>query len=161
MTKTQASEPGGPNHVAFWPSRTVRLAARALPAGAVRERYQAEFLAELHGMTSRAQTRHANEVLSRAWSLRTAVTSHGQLAGGTASGPEDEGEGARFDIMATKTSALPLLCQLNLHHHWRWHSTDDGARYRQCVRCDKDDYRTKGPLDQNGFGVGVSDIMGG
>jgi hypothetical protein len=144
VSKTPA---GGGSSAAVWPSRLERLAARALPAGAARERYRAEFLAELYGMTPGQQTRHTIGVLSHAWALRMAVTSQGQLAGGT-------------EVMETQTDTRPLLCRLNLYHVWRWHSTDDGSRYRRCVRCHKDDSRTRGPLDQNGFGVGVSDIQG-
>jgi hypothetical protein len=142
VSKTPA---GGGSGAAFWPSHLERLAARALPAGPVRDRYRVEFLAELYGMTPRQQTRHAIGVLTHAWALRMAVTSQGQLAG-------------RTEVKNTDTR--PLLCRLNLHHMWRWHSTDDGSRYRRCVRCDKDDHRTRGPLDQNGFGVGVSDLQG-
>jgi hypothetical protein len=144
VSKTPA---GGGSSPALWPSRLERLAARALPAGAARDRYRAEFLAELCGMTRRQQTRHAIGVLSHAWALRMAVASQGQLAGG-------------IEVIKTRTDTRPLLCRLNLYHVWRWHSTDDGSRYRRCVLCDKDDHRTRGPMDQNGFGVGVSDIWG-
>ena len=144
MTETTA---GGGDGAGIWSSRLVRLAARALPAGAVRNRYRSEFLAELHGMTPREQAGHAISVLSHVWSLRLAVTSQ-ELAGAD-------------ELVSLHVESRPLLCRLNLRHVWAWHSTDDGERYRRCVRCDKDDSRTQGPMDQNGFGIGVSDIMGG
>jgi hypothetical protein len=147
VTKDQADPADALNRAASRPSHAVRLAARALPKGAVRDRYSAEFLAELPGLTEGQQTRHAIGVLTHVWALRAAVSSQGQPAGGT-------------DVLTTRTDAIPLLCRLNLHHVWRWFSTDDGSRYRQCVRCDRDDHRTRSPLDQNGFGVGVSDIWG-
>ena len=31
----------------------------------------------------------------------------------------------------------PLLCRLNLRHHWHAESTDDGRRFRRCTRCGK------------------------
>ena len=42
-----------------WPSRAIRLAVRALPPGPTRDRYRYEFLAELYGMSSTRQMRHA------------------------------------------------------------------------------------------------------
>ncbi|MEN2741440.1 hypothetical protein ABCS02_26960 [Microbacterium sp. X-17] len=32
----------------------------------------------------------------------------------------------------------PLLCRLNLHHHWHLESTPDGGRYMRCTKCGKD-----------------------
>ncbi|WP_193571062.1 hypothetical protein [Leifsonia tongyongensis] len=32
----------------------------------------------------------------------------------------------------------PLLCLVNVRHHWRWESTDDVDRYERCSRCGKD-----------------------
>jgi hypothetical protein len=104
----------------------VKLSARALPRGPVRDRYRDEFLAELHGMSRRRQTRHSVGILSRAWALRVAVEGQGRLAGGT-------------DDVTTQTRTRPLLCRLNLHHVWRMCITEDGARYRRCTRCGKDD----------------------
>jgi len=34
-----------------------------------------------------------------------------------------------------------VLCRLNLHHAWRVESTEDGQRFRRCLRCGKDDSR--------------------
>jgi hypothetical protein len=123
----------------------VQLAARALPKGAVRDRYRAEFLAELPGLTHRQQTGYAIGVLSRALALRTAVTSQAHTSGG-------------LDTMTTKTNTRPLLCRLNVHHKWERRTTEDGARFRQCARCGKDDSRQSGPLDRAGFGAGIGGL---
>jgi hypothetical protein len=32
----------------------------------------------------------------------------------------------------------PLLCRLNLKHHWHAESTPDGGRYVRCTKCGKD-----------------------
>lgn len=32
----------------------------------------------------------------------------------------------------------PLLCRLNLRHHWTWQTNEDGKRFRLCSRCGKD-----------------------
>jgi hypothetical protein len=133
-----------PSPAAFWPSRTVCLAARCLPKGGVRERYRAEFLAELPGLTNRQQLRHAAGVLAHAGSLCVALTSY-------------ETPGAEESNMATRTVSRLVLCGLNLRHQWRWHSTEDGERYRQCFRCGKDDEeRNKGPRGDGGpYGIGM------
>ena len=52
---------------------TAQVATRVLP-GATRERYRQEFLAELYGLSRARQLRHAFGVLSRCWSLRTALS---------------------------------------------------------------------------------------
>jgi hypothetical protein len=49
------------------------LRVPALPAG-YRARYRREFLAELYGMSPAEQLHHASGVLSRAWTLRSALT---------------------------------------------------------------------------------------
>ena len=46
----------------------------------------------------------------------------------------------------TATPSIPLLCQLNLRHHWHYETNpDDNHRYRRCVRCGKDDPRLGNP----------------
>jgi hypothetical protein len=35
-------------------------------------------------------------------------------------------------------TAKPLTCRLNLHHRWRWCSTEDGDRFERCQKCGKD-----------------------
>jgi hypothetical protein len=140
---TRARRAGPVTAAAWWPAGMVRLAARALPKGAVRDRYRAEFLAELYGLRRWQQTRDAIGVLSCALALRTAVTSQQHLSGG-------------LDNMTSKTKTRPLLCRLNLHHEWKRRTTEDGARFRQCARCRKDDSRGSGPMDSGGFGAGIS-----
>ena len=41
----------------------------------------------------------------------------------------------------------PLLCRLNLRHHWATESTSDGTRFAHCNRCGKD---ATGPLPISG-----------
>jgi hypothetical protein len=106
-----------------WCCRTVELAVRVLPAEH-RSRYGLEFVAELYGLPAAQQRRHAARVLTSAWALRTALsaTAHGK-----------DGDTA----MIIKT-ATPLTCRLNLHHRWRWLSTEDGDRFERCEKCGKD-----------------------
>jgi hypothetical protein len=41
-----------------------------------------------------------------------------------------------------RTSRIPLLCRLNLRHHWHYVlNPEDNHRYRQCALCGKDDPR--------------------
>ena len=102
----------------------VRLSARTLPAGAVRERYRAEFISELYGLTAWQQLRHSLGVVAQSGSLRMAVTDRGMLG----------------------WEGTPVMCRVRLHHQWRWQRTEDGGRYRQCRRCGKDDDRGGEPL---------------
>jgi hypothetical protein len=102
----------------------IKLAIRVLPNDGRRDRYRAEFIAELHGMTRARQTRHALSVAAHAWALRTAVTSS----------PPNPLEVA---VHTTRTPR-PLLCRLNLKHQWEGQSTEDGGRYLRCTRCGKD-----------------------
>jgi len=94
-----------------------RTAVLALPAGAVRDRYRQELLAELYGLSEREQARHALGVLSRVLVLRAAVTRGGD----------------------TKEEKMrrPLRCLLG-RHAYRSVSTEDGSRYRRCSRCGHD-----------------------
>lgn len=126
MSRLRDADRAEPRPAAFWPSRTVCLAARCLPKGTVRERYRAEFLAELDGLTNRQQISHAAGVLGHAGTLCVAVTSY-------------QTPGKEGTTMSTRTISRLVLCGLNLHHEWQWHSTEDGQRYRQCFRCGKDD----------------------
>jgi hypothetical protein len=114
------------------PSRTavrlVRIAARALPADGRRERYRDEFVAELYGLSTARQLRHAVGVVVLARSLRSALLS--------APSP------SLLEVaVAPVKAARPLLCRLNLRHKWRIDSSEDGGRFRHCVRCGKDWYR--------------------
>jgi hypothetical protein len=103
--------------------RTVELAVRVLPAEH-RQRYGLEFIAELYGMPKAQQRRHAARVLTSAWALRAAL-----------SGPAPGANGDRTMIVKM---AKPLTCRLNLHHRWRWLSTEDGDRFERCEKCGKD-----------------------
>jgi hypothetical protein len=140
MTATQPRRSSALQRPAAWPSRVVRLAARMLPGGAVRDRYRAEFLAELWGMNRTRQASHALRVLLCVWALRMAVTNQGPVAA--------EEADMKTDVRK------PLLCRLNLHHSWVRRSTEDGNRYRLCARCGKEDTRSNGPMD-GAAGVGA------
>ena len=97
---TRMPRPPGP-----WPSRAVRLAVRALPPGCTRDRYRYEFLAELYGMSSTRQMRHAAHLLSRSLVLRAAVIRERQSS-------------TLELIMPVVAPRKPLLCRLNVHHKW-------------------------------------------
>lgn len=103
--------------------RTVELAVRLLPAEH-RTRYGLEFIAELYGLSPAQQRRHAARVLTSAWALRTALS---EAVPGTNGGK----------AMIVKI-ARPLTCRLNVHHRWRWLSTEDGDRFERCEKCGKD-----------------------
>jgi hypothetical protein len=105
---------------AFLPRQSVRLAARVLPAGSTRNRYEQEFVAEMYAMSRQRQRMYAIGVLTHAWSLRTALA--------------DDSLVNEEAVMLGK----PLMCRLNVHHVWHWDSADDGSRYQHCVRCGKD-----------------------
>ena len=100
------------------------LAARALPSRSARDRYSAEFLAELHGMPPAAQLRHTAGILSQALALRAAL--------GSAPSPIEE------KAMPTIPLGRRLRCRLLRWHHWQSHRTEDGARYKSCSVCHRD-----------------------
>ncbi len=104
----------------------VWLAVRFLPTQTARERYSQEFLAEMYGMTKNHQLRETIGHLTHAWALRSALSGEAPVA--------DQAHRQR----------KPLLCRVNLHHHWKWSTTEDGARYRQCALCGKDHPSTGG-----------------
>ena len=106
---------------AFLPDRTVRVAAALLPAAA-RERYEREYLSELFGLTTRAQTRYALDVLLHTAHLRAATRR----------------QGTPQELTMTDTPHPPLTCRLHLHHRWVTQRTTDGGHYEQCRRCGKD-----------------------
>ena len=99
----------------------VRLSTRLLPAGEPRLRYRWELYADLNYLDRPHQLSYASGVLSTAWQLRRELTQE-------------------IDPMidTTKTPTVPLLCRLNVHHHWHAESTEDGQRYYRCSRCGKD-----------------------
>jgi hypothetical protein len=111
---------------------------RVLPAEH-RQRYGLEFIAELYGLPPAQQRRHAARVLTSAWALRTALSAAARATnGGTA--------------VILKT-AKPLTCRLNLHHRWRWMSTQDGDRFERCQKCGKD--RSDDVGGSPGVGAGI------
>lgn len=104
-------------------ARAVELAALVLPRGDIRRRYERELVAELYGLGGRDQARHVLGVLITIWSLRLAVTA--------------ENYTQLEESMGHVIHRRPLLCRLNLRHHWQKGHTEDGSRYTYCSRCDK------------------------
>jgi hypothetical protein len=104
----------------------VRLAARVLPTGAARERYAAEFLAELYGLTPADQLRYATGVLSTSLALRAALGASHLRA--TAEAPMDY----------TTTLGQRLRCRYLRWHHWQAVTNPDGERYVACSVCHKE-----------------------
>ncbi len=103
-----------------WARTGVALASRALPAGPTRERWRAEFWADLHVLGRRQQATYTVGVLAHAWALRSALR---------------QGEA---NIMGKTTAARPpLTCRLNLRHTWRVVSTEDGNPHWECTACGK------------------------
>jgi hypothetical protein len=118
--------------------RTVELAVRVLPAEH-RQRYGLEFIAELYGMPKAQQRRHSARVLTSAWALRAALS---------------EAAPAVIGEIAVTTIHKPLTCRLNLHHRWRWLSTEDGDRFERCQKCGKDRSEKVGGSPAAGQGMG-------
>ena len=123
--------------------RLIELAALALPPGSIRRRYEREFVAELCGLDGPGQLRYALGVLLSVMSLRAAVTT-------------DDYQGLE-DSMGYTTLRRPLMCRLNLHHHWRIGRTEDGEQYIYCTRCDKLRDQNLGPSRT----AGGLNLMGG
>ncbi len=109
----------------------VRVTARLLPAGHVRQRYRWELFADLSQLDRPHQLSYASGVLSTAWQLRRELTQETDPMNDT-----------------TTTPAIPLLCRLNLHHRYHYEYTEDGRRYSRCARCGKDDPHlgSQGPI---------------
>ena len=103
-------------------SLLVELAAQVLPGGSKRRRYLEEFQAELYGMPTRRQAAHALRILAFSWSLRRATAN-----------PNRE----RMTLM-TMLRSKPLLCRLNIRHHWERQINPDGGRYERCTKCGED-----------------------
>ena len=121
----------------------VCAAVRVLPAGAARERYRREFLAELSACTGRAQLGFALGVLSTVVALRAALAGSALLVG-PVDPPADFPERRR-----------PLLCRLRLHRFVACHNPD-GEFYLRCRRCGADRYDPEG----DGRAIG-GNIFGG
>jgi len=54
----------------------------------------------------------------------------------------------RPSIRSERVMIKALLCKLNIQHDWHTEHADDGALYRRCKRCGKDD-------DRGGGGTGT------
>ena len=123
--------------------RGVELAVRALPDWHDRLRYRAEFLAELHDLSSADQLRYAAGVLSQTFALRAAL--------GSAPSRVEE------DAMTITTTRRPFWrCRVFRRHRWVVRSTEDGGRYETCASCgrDRDDrYEHTG-------GIGLAGMLG-
>jgi hypothetical protein len=99
----------------------IRTAVLALPSGAVRDRYRSEHLAELCALPGDHQIRYGLGALTSSWTLRRALIEE-------------------WDVTSAPSQfAKPMLCRLNLRHHWKWQYNPGGERYRRCTRCGKDD----------------------
>ena len=109
----------------------VGLAVRMLPTRPDRDRYAAEFLAELHGLPPAEQLRYTAGVLSQAYALRAAL--------GSAPSPIEE------RAMPTIPLGRRLRCRLLRWHHWHTYSTEDGGLYKACTVCRKDHPGQLGP----------------
>ena len=92
------------------------VAVESLPAEH-RNRYQAEFLAELTFVPASEQTRYALRVLSGSLTLRNALLDQPR------------------PIEEVVIMGKPMRCRLHLHA-WRVrHNEEDATPYEQCVRC--------------------------
>ena len=95
------------------------FAASRLPTPADRRRYQAEFVAELHGLPPAAQLRYAAGVLTSTPALRTALSR----------------EATPIEEVAMPSLGRRFRCRVLRWHDWRVHSTEDGELYRSCALC--------------------------
>jgi hypothetical protein len=102
----------------------VECAARLLPTPADRRRYQAEFVAELDGLSGSHQLRLAAGVLVRSLALRAALD-------GSSTRSE---EGAVYST----TAGQRFRCRYLRWHDWRGFSDPDGGRYVACAVCRKE-----------------------
>ena len=69
------------------------------------------------------QLRHAAQVLALAWALRGALGQSSASPGGEE---------------AMQQPRIPLSCRANFWHTWRTFKTEDGGRYKACVKCGRD-----------------------
>jgi hypothetical protein len=102
------------------------LAVRRLPNPDDRLRYRAEFLGDLHTLTPTAQVRYAAGVLSQVFALRAALDV-------TPTRAEEDAM-----TLTTTRRSFNLRCRLFRKHRYVVRSTEDGGRYRTCVRCGHD-----------------------
>ena len=116
----------------------VALAVRTVPRRADRERFRAEYEAELYGQPAAAQVRLVTGFLSQAFALRAAL--------GAAPSPL---EGPAMPITSV---GHRFRCRVLRHHHYRVYSTDDGHRYRACQFCRHESPGIRGPIVPFGSG---------
>jgi|tagenome__1003787_1003787.scaffolds.fasta_scaffold20961411_3 hypothetical protein len=116
----------------------VALAVRTLPRRADRQRFSAEYMAELYGQPPGAQIRQVTGFLSQAFALRAAL--------GAAPSP--------LEGSAMPTTSVPhrFRCRVLRHHHYRVYSTGDGNRYRACAFCGHESPGIRGPIVPFGMG---------
>jgi hypothetical protein len=110
----------------------IDLAVRPLPTRADRERYYAEFVAELYGLPPGRQLRHLAGFLSEAFALRAAL--------GASRSPTEERAMDR-----TPSRGRRILCRAFRHHDWHTCSAEDGGRYLSCRVCHRDRVDRIGP----------------
>ena len=109
----------------------VATACWALPSRAARERYRAEFLAELYGLTASAQLRLTAGVWAEILPLRAALGSLPELA-------------------PAVSPRRWITCHILRWHDWRTYRTDDGERYSACSACGRFPVDT---VSRNAFGA--------
>ena len=97
--------------------RLIGLAVALLPAPQ-RARYGRELYAELFGMSRLQQLRHALQVLTHAWALRSALLATTQ--GGS----------------TMITPRKPLRCRLRLHRWDQRENPETHELYEICLLCD-------------------------
>jgi hypothetical protein len=102
----------------------VAVAVRTVPRRADRERFSAEYVAELYGQPAAVQVRLVTGFLSQAFALRAAL--------GASPSPIEERQ------MPTMSHGRKFLCHVVHRHHYKWSSTEDGNRYRACTYCHKE-----------------------
>jgi hypothetical protein len=116
----------------------VRVSTAVLPAGELRDRYRREHAGELNALPGNQQVRYAMGALTTSGALRQAVVQERDMT------------------VTTTRSRKPLLCRLNLHHHWLAERSPDGEWYRRCSKCGKDDPGSFNERDVDGIGPGLS-----
>lgn len=117
----------------------VDLAVRPLPERD-RDRYRAEFTADLVSLPAAGQLRYAAGVLSQTFALRAAL----------GASPARAEEAA---MTAPTAARVPFFrCRVFRWHRWVTRSTDDGDRYAACAACGRmlHDGATTGP-NSRGF----------
>jgi hypothetical protein len=103
---------GTPAHLL--PRLLITIATRALPRGVSRDRYRREFAAELFGLGRRQQLGYAGGAAVHILALRTVL------------------------VRGVDATHVPVLCRMNIHHHWMRHVSDEHIAFELCTRCGKE-----------------------